>query len=338
MRGTRGLALSTLVGCVIVSPAYSQDHSLSPNSGSADASAGFTPDPYRVQVTSGGTRSASSVRSGCAGWVSSAPDFTFNYDTDSSLPLHIFATSNDGRDIALLINGPSGDWSCDDDSGEGLNPTITFQRPRSGEYDVWVASYNSDQYVSSTLTFSEIYNGNGVSPPPPPPPPPLPPPPPPPPPRNQAGVGGKLDLLVDQATGLPGWMNIEGPPVFRTVTLASGFRPDPHRIPVVAGGPNDISILGGSCVGFVSPQADVRLFFTAGKMPLFIRGTSEGDTSLAVRQPDGSWLCDDDSGGGLNPLIQLNSPMNGRYDVFVGTFSDPSARPQVTLTISEINN
>ena len=43
---------------------------------------------------------------------------------------------------------PSGDDPCgacgDDDSGGGTDPEVSFYRPQSGVYDVWVGAYDGD--------------------------------------------------------------------------------------------------------------------------------------------------------------------------------------------------
>ena len=72
-----------------------------------------------------------------------------------NLPLVISVSSN--RDTTLVVNGPNGRWYCDDDSGEGLNPSLRFGSPMSGQYDIWIGSYSGD-YVSGTLSISELYS------------------------------------------------------------------------------------------------------------------------------------------------------------------------------------
>src|SRR5207247_1663475 len=72
---------------------------------------------------------------------------------------------------------------------------------------------------------------------------------------------------------------------------------------------------------------------TAGNAPLAFRVESVGDTTLLINLPDGAWLADDDSGGGLDPLIRLAKPTTGRYDIYVGTFNKDLVA--ATLHISE---
>jgi hypothetical protein len=121
--------------------------------GSVNLRAGFTPDPYRTSVTSGGTIRASNLFTNCTGWVADNVDFAVHY-TAGSFNLTISNTSN--ADTTLIVQAPNGNWYCDDDSGPGLNPTITIGNPGSGTYSVWVGSYRQGEYAQSTLSVSEL--------------------------------------------------------------------------------------------------------------------------------------------------------------------------------------
>lgn len=131
------------------------DFSLDPNYGTATLRSGFTPDPHRVRLQSGGTIDASVLGGSCRGYVSRAPDYRVHY-TSGRLPLNISVQSS--ADTTLVINGPGGQWYCDDDGGDGLNPSIRFETPRSGQYDIWVGTYGSAQLESAILDVSELYS------------------------------------------------------------------------------------------------------------------------------------------------------------------------------------
>ena len=51
--------------------------------------------------------------------------------------------------------------------------------------------------------------------------------------------------------------------------------------------------------------------------------------------PDGTWIADDDSGGKLNPLIKLEKPKSGQYDIWVGSFKE-NELPKAKLMITEL--
>jgi len=134
----------------IASAAAAQDPGASGTSGSMRAQAGFTPDPITVSIYSGGGIDASNALGGsCVGMIASAPDYEFSYSA-GSFPL-TFAVDAD-TDTSLIINGPDGRWYCVDDSS-GLNPVLTWGRPQSGTYDIWIGAVG--QPGPSTLYITE---------------------------------------------------------------------------------------------------------------------------------------------------------------------------------------
>jgi hypothetical protein len=131
-------------------------------------------------------------------------------------------------------------------------------------------------------------------------------------------------------------LNTSANGTFGQVRLTAGFEPDPHDVAVNAGGPVAASRANAECVGQIPRRASYTLRYTAGALPLFISATSEDDTVIVVRAPDGSWHCDDDSGGTLNPLVSWETPASGRYQIYVGRFTDDAETAQAVLHISEI--
>ena len=144
-------------------------------------------------------------------------------------------------------------------------------------------------------------------------------------------------LLLAAMSVTPGSaQNINGAPNYGTVSLRSGFNPDPHVTSVRSGGNVDASTIGSNCRGFISGTPDVRLVYSSGSLPLIISANSRTDTTLVVNAPDGSWYCDDDSGSaGLNPAIRFDHPASGRYEIWVGTYGNSSLQP-AQLHISEV--
>ncbi|MFY0636422.1 peptidase S1 [Maricaulis maris] len=143
-----GIAAASFAGV-----AAAQDWSLQPTFGTVNLNSGFQPDPYTTSITAGGTIQASNLSPSCAGMIANAPDFRLNFNA-GSLPLYISAYSN--ADTTLVINGPDGSWYCNDDT-HGLNPSVAWGSPQSGQYDIWIGTYgtNSD-LASSTLHISEL--------------------------------------------------------------------------------------------------------------------------------------------------------------------------------------
>lgn len=114
---------------------------------------GFTPDPYSVELTAGGDNPASSeLGTECTGNVtSSQPDVVLNYTAGSDYGLSLYAESD--SDTTLIVLTPSG-WRCDDDSYGDLNPNIRLDSPQSGDYLIWIGTYDSG-VADAELGFSE---------------------------------------------------------------------------------------------------------------------------------------------------------------------------------------
>ncbi|MGE0044993.1 MAG: peptidase S1, partial [Hyphomonadaceae bacterium] len=127
-------AVAAFIGLAAV-PASAQDWRLNPNYGSVTLRSGFTPDPYVVNLQSGGNINVSQNISGCLGYITRQPDFRLHWQAANyGLPLIISVASN--SDTTLVINGPNTQWYCNDDGGQGLNPSVTFSNPASGQYDI----------------------------------------------------------------------------------------------------------------------------------------------------------------------------------------------------------
>lgn len=135
--------------------AMAQNYSANPTYGSIQLNSGFTPDPYNVNLQSGGSiNAANSIGGSCRGYIANAPDYRVQYRA-GSYPLII--SVNSSADTTLVINGPDGNWYCDDDGGnQGMNPSVRFNAPASGQYDIWVGTYGSGQLYNSTLSISEV--------------------------------------------------------------------------------------------------------------------------------------------------------------------------------------
>jgi hypothetical protein len=278
--------------------AYAQSPDGEPTYGSVTLEAGFSDDPHAVSITAGGDIDASGV--GCVGMIADAPDYDLYY-TPGDLPLYLSAES--GSDVSLIVNLPDGSWACDDDSAGNLNPGLTFDSPQSGLYDVWIGAVGDGANgAEATLYISELgYGADGSS-------------------------GGG-------ATGI----DATGTPYFGEVSLTSGFSEDPYSVYISAGGSNDASSLGGSCVGAIGGPPDFNLTYSAGSLPLYLTATSDSDVTLVVNAPDGSWYCDDDSAGsGTDAGLTWSKPQSGLYNVWVGHYSGSGGETvEATLNVSE---
>jgi hypothetical protein len=286
---------------IAAAPAAAQDVTANPHYGSITLDSGFIPDPQNVDLQAGGTNDARSLGGDCRGYVATAPDYNLYY-TAGTFPLYFSATSD--RDTVIVVNDPQGNWLCNDDDGVGaFNPGIEIARPSSGLYNVWVGVYGgSGEYAPARLHISEL--GMGENP-------------------TGGGSGGSLDWSL--------------PANFGEGELQAGFLPDPQTLELAAGGDVDVNdAIGGSCWGYASSAPDFELSYEAGSYDLYISAMSDTDTTLIVNDPNGNWLCDDDSGGFPNPGLHIENPSSGVYDIWVGTFSPSSDLPDATLFVSEL--
>ena len=123
--------------------ALAQDSSKTATYGEIVLHAGFTPDPYRVSVTAGGAIDAykdTPLPAACVG------------NEAGRLPL-VFRTLS-SVDTTLIINGPDGNWSCDDDSYGDGDAQVRFDKPRTGTYDVWIGTFGGGT-ANATLLITE---------------------------------------------------------------------------------------------------------------------------------------------------------------------------------------
>lgn len=135
------------------------------------------------------------------------------------------------------------------------------------------------------------------------------------------------------------------------IVIGPGFTPTPIIMGGSAGGTVDASTMaaaggtmayGYSCIGMMpatpqhvlevtGPIAHLRIVvdtFTAG-----VGGSN--DTTLMVRMPDGSYWCDDDGGGELQPMVEGMVSMPGRVEVFVGGYSSSGVGARYKIAFTE---
>jgi len=274
------------------------DYGRDPYFGVVSLSPGFQPDPHAVELVSGGEVDASYLQGGCTGYAAVAPDYRLSWRGAGDLRISFEA--DDGGDTTLLVNLPDGSWSCNDDRAAGdYNPLVVLPAAPAGQYDIWVASYRAGTFVEGNLQLSQVA-------------------------RETTSAGA--DALQ------PG-----GDPYFGSRTLAQGFLPDPFTQTVWAGGRVDVSYLGTPCVGHASVLPDFRLQWEGSDTPLraFFEATGDGDATLLIRAPDGTWYCNDDARFGTqNPLVVLDAPGPGRYEIWVASYT-PGITVEGTLQITE---
>ena len=283
-----------------VQPTVAQDFTLDPAFGDVTLTAGFPDDPFIVDVVAGGDINARTIAVECAGFIADAPDFRLHLEGESAT-LYISVVASE--DTTLVVNDPTGAWHCDDDSYE-INPAVILENPPEGQYDIWIGTSAAGTNPNATLYLSEIGTG----------------------PEYLAFLAANAPVDPPDET-LPATLG--------EIDLATGFTPDPFVVDIVAGGPLNASAVGGSCVGFIAEAADIAVNFVAGELPLILAVVADADTTLVVRDPNGNWICDDDTGGDLNPYIDIANPVTGQYLIWIGTYSAGVFR-DAELLISEV--
>ena len=110
------------------------------------------------------------------------------------------------------------------------------------------------------------------------------------------------------------------------IELTVGFAPDPQIVNVTAGGEiNGAAVDGKACAGYRSDAATIVVTVPDGLPVLYLYASAETATTLVVRAPDGSLLCDGGNGGARDPLIAIEAPATGEYLIWVGGLSAPGA-------------
>ena len=121
--------------------------------GSTALTSGFVPDPFVVGIAGGGPVNVAYLGSGCSGYATEAPTFSVSYTAGAFPTLRIYAIAS--ADTALVVNTPGGSWRCVDDSFGTLDPTMDFDSPDGGRYDIWVATFAEGASASGSLYVTE---------------------------------------------------------------------------------------------------------------------------------------------------------------------------------------
>ena len=116
--------------------------------------------------------------------------------------------------------------------------------------------------------------------------------------------------------------------------LTAGFEDDPVVVPIAAGGQKNAAELGVECHGLIADRPDVSINYSSGEYDLNFAVFSENDTTLVINSPTGDWFCNDDYNS-LNPGISFEDPESGRYDIWIGVYSEEDELSMAQLLVSE---
>jgi serine protease Do len=294
--------------------------------------AGHPLDPFIVSLNGGGPVDASELGEDCVGYISEQPTLLVNWSGETDFVKAFFYSDHDP---VLVIQTPAGDYLCNDDANDLLlDPVIQIDHPATGEYRLWVGSYDPGQLLPGVLVLTlrpEInlgaFNLGGLV--------------------KRPAIAERLihneavnlirlptALLTDTATlraAPPMALSMEMLPLTTTVTV-SGLLPI-----------HQLESNGAHCNGLVEDSPTLTFEWESARQSFNVYFEGELDATLLVEMPDGQLLCNDDSvadahGNGaaeanLNPLVIVDEPPTGRYHIYVGRLSDAGAVAGVlTLT------
>ena len=323
MNSSKSLAVSTfgaalaLAALLPVSAFAQLNIQGTPNYGARTIRPGFTPDPMAIAVVSGGTINVSTLGHGsdCQGFATAQPDFNFTLSGVSAF-LRVYVEAGN-EDTTLIINKPDSTWACNDDANGGRNPMIDFNNAPPGLYNVWVGSYQTGTRARGSLKITELRS-------------------------NLPSGGTATPTPTPTPTPATGALNIGGRPNFGARRVTPGFPRDPMKINVVSGGNINVTPLNlaAGCTGFATAQPDLNFTLTGTSATLRVyvdRVRGNGDTTLIINKPDGTWICNDDSYGGRNPTVDLPNAAPGLYNVWIGSYQT-GVQARGRLNITELPN
>jgi len=259
---------------------------------------GFLPDPNVTMGVAGGPNAAGALNPSCRGSIPAAPSVILNA-TAPFANLRVLVNST-AADTTLVIRHPDGTYTCDDDSGGNRNPVV--QGPfAAGQHQIFVGIFaGAGEVAPFTLGITE------------------------------------LPTLTPQSLGVAAAAAMPVAPPAMPIVLAPGFVPDPNTSSGRAGGPVDASTLDVSCRGFIAAAPNHVLTAAGSFAKLRVIASAGVDTTLVIRRPDGTLVCNDDSEG-WNPIVEA-SFAPGAYQIFVGTYSAATAGAPYNLGITELSS
>jgi hypothetical protein len=288
---------------------------------SINLEAGFPLDPFLVSVQGGGPAAASTFAQNCAGYVPANPTVTVDFKGKADV-LRVFFHS-DG-DPTLVVQTPDGKFVCNDDTNRLiLDPTVEISKPGPGHYDVWVGSAAAHDLVPGFLAFTTRSDMNAAR-------------------LDPASLvkraaAPEMLPMRDRLVNAAKRVEQAAATVKSADAFSAGGKPVTKEF-TASGDLPAVELQTGDtlCGGLVNATPDFAFDWSGDAKSLTILAEANGDTTLLVRTPDGTFLCADDADGNrnLNPLLAIAKPAAGRYLVWIGRV-DPSKPVTGTLTFTE---
>ncbi|MBL8132071.1 MAG: hypothetical protein JNL42_09460 [Anaerolineae bacterium] len=128
-------------------------------------------------------------------------------------------------------------------------------------------------------------------------------------------------VMVGPAAAQRGQLDFGLSPRYGTADLSPADRFPYEVYNVDVSGDADASTIRG-CVGFTTEAPTFRVIWSGGRgSPLRFGFFSDEDTTIIVNTANGQWVCNDDSGGSINPLVEITNAPDGQYDIWIGHYA-----------------
>lgn len=319
-------ALTLVVAVAGTSLAQTEEPAVTPPTSAyvtVDLQAGFPLDPFLVSVNGGGDVVASTLDAACVGFVTENPVAVVRWQApEEAAPEEIEVFFYSDGDPTLAIQLPDGSFLCNDDAHDNLlDPLIYVPAPASGEYKIWVGSYDDNQLIPGLLVISantDINLGN-----------------------FDPGALVKRATISDVAVApvvadetQSALALLDAIDITPDGTLADGE--------TVTAAVNSEGLLPAGvfshdavvCSGLVTvePTYIVELSEDTANLRIFFEG--DADASLVVLSRQDGFACNDEAetGENANPQVDIAEAAAGLYGVWVGRF-DPESAITGTLTL-----
>lgn len=318
-----GLVSLLLIGLTGLTGVVSAQDTANPDGdplfATVELDASDTLDPFLISVTATGSVDASTIAEDCVGFVPAVPDVALNWTGESDL-LRIFFHST--GDATLTVVTPDGEVFCNDDaSGTFFDPMVDIENPVEGRYAIHVGHFDPDISYPGflVLTSDDVYSPTSFN----------------------------LNILVPReplddglVTQLPiELLLVENPPLSGNETsIEPGFGEttfdfsESGQIPLF-----NVQTGNLNCTGFVESLPTAVFNWAGESEAVEVLVEADHDTTLMVYTPDGEYICNDDTGPGgenLNPSVVFETPDQGRYVIYVGSF-EPGESVTGSITITE---
>jgi hypothetical protein len=271
--------------------------------------------PQSFVTQAGGDQSLDQCGLGVLGYglFRSAPDFTFNLMQMGGREVEF--SVNSGCDTALLINTADGEWHFNDDGNGNLDPLLRMSNlsQLEGQVDVWVGTFAGGG-CQATLNV-QAFGGAMPMPVPVPAPAPVP-------------------VPVPVPAAICPNPSMVGP----SLTLAGSQLLSPQAFVAQVGGQHSVDNCPGiDGWGYANEAPSFTLYMS--QMDAFqfsAEVNSDCDPTLILRDGFGQYHFNDDGPNGLQPRIEVGgASMNGRVDIWVGSFGGSACQGTITFATQQ---